>query len=119
MAIPITAPETTAVSADTGDVATPVSNTAAVVTYVAVLNHSHYIDGIAWSYAGGNPTGGNLKIEDGAGVVFSMDITSAGAGFIPFSRPKYGTVGNAMTITLAAGGGGVTGKVSVINHWTE
>lgn len=100
-----------------GDVHAPTSNTAAVVTYAAVTGKSHNLEGVAWSYSAA-PTGGNLKIEDSAGnTVFTIDITSAGAGFFPFR--KRGTEGRVMTITLAAGGAGVTGKVSVLGHTTD
>ena len=103
------------------DVNAPAVNTAAVVTYAASASLKHVITGVAWSYAGGTPTGGNLKIEDVSGTtVFSIDITDQGAGFFTFPRPNVSAVVNtAMIITLAAGGAGVTGKISVINHWTE
>jgi hypothetical protein len=108
-------------AADSGDVSAPAANTAAVVTYAAVANERHCIGGIAWSYSGGTPTGGNLKVEDVSGTtVFSIDITAAGPGFIPFSPPKRSAaVNTALIITLAAGGGGVSGKVSVLGHWRE
>jgi hypothetical protein len=108
------------VNVSTNDAATPSSNTAAVVTYAAAgANVSHVINGIAWSYSAA-PTAGNLKIEDGSGnVVFSIDITSAGAGFFPFPAAKKGTANTAMIVTLAAGGSAVTGKVSVLCHWTQ
>lgn len=112
----------TAVVADTGDVHAPSSNVAAVVTYPASTDgSSHHISGIAWSYAGASdPTGGNLKVEDGSGnVVFTMDVTAKGAGVIDFVPHKRGTANRAMIITLAAGGSGITGKLSVPAHWTE
>lgn len=102
------------------NVHTPAANIAAIVNYPAASAASalrNRIQGIAWSYAGGDPTGGNLKIEDGAGnVVFSMDITSAGAGFVPHPQPIFGSPSTALIITLAAGGASVTGKVSVLSH---
>jgi hypothetical protein len=103
------------------DVHAPAVNTAAVVTYAAVAAVKHVITGIAWSYVGGVPVGGNLMIEDISGTtVFSMDISDQGAGVITFPRPKVSAAANkAMIITLAAGGAGVTGKVSVLGHWTE
>lgn len=105
---------------ETGDVHAPVANTAAVVTYTAVAGRCHVLSGLAWSYSGADPTGGNLKIENGSGnVVFTIDITTQGAGFIPFPIPKRGSVNTAMIITLASGGGSAVGKVSVLNHWTE
>ena len=107
-------------AASTSDVHAPSSNTAAVVTYSAAgAGVAHVIGGIAWSY-NGTPTGGNLKVEDGSGTtVFTVDITAAGPGCFMFSRPKKGTANTAMIVTLAAGGSGVTGKVSVTSHWTE
>lgn len=108
-----------AMRASTADVHAPASNTAAVITYAANEKNAHVIDGIVWSYSG-DPTGGNLKVENGSGtVVFNMDITAGGAGFIPFARPKKGSLNTAMIITLAAGGAGISGKVSVPSHWTE
>jgi hypothetical protein len=103
-----------------GDVNAPAVNTAAVVAYAApnpVDGSAHVINGIAWSYSAA-PTGGNLKVEDGSGnVVFTMDITAAGPGVIDFPLPKAGSPNATLTITLAAGGSGVTGKVSVLGHW--
>lgn len=109
----------TSIGSAAGDVATPGSNAAAVVTYAAVADSYHVVSGLAWSYSN-TPTGGNLKIEDGSGTtVFSVDITTGGAGFLPFSPYKRGTTNTAMIVTLAAGGSGITGKLSVVNHWSE
>jgi len=105
----------------TGNTHAPASNTAAVLTYAAIAAgptspKSHVVSGITWSYSG-TPTGGNLKVEDGAGnIVFTMDITAGGAGFLPWSG--RGSPNTAMIVTLAAGGSGVSGKVSVMQHWT-
>jgi len=110
----------TARAAATTNVHVPSSNTAAVITYTAGGSGvSHVISGIAWSYSGA-PTSGNLKVEDGSGTtVFSIDITAAGPGFIPFSAPLKGTANTAMIITLAAGGSGISGKVNALGKWTE
>lgn len=107
-------------AAAAANVHVPSSNTAAVITYAAAgAGISHVISGIAWSYSGA-PTAGNLKVEDGSGTtVFSVDITAAGPGFIPFSTPLKGTANTAMIITLAAGGSGVSGKVNALGKWTE
>ena len=106
-----------AIDASPNDVHGPSSDTAAVVTYAAAAGFSHHITGLVWSYSGGTPSGGNLRVTDGDSVVFNMDITAAGAGFVPFTPAKRGTTGSSMTITLAAGGTGVSGKVSVPAHW--
>jgi hypothetical protein len=107
------------VAGSASDVNAPSSNTAAVVTYAAAgANVAHCVGQITWSYNGA-PTGGNLKVEDGSGnVIFSMDITAAGPGQATFSPPKKGTANTAMIVTLAAGGSGVSGKLSN-THWTE
>ena len=119
MGVRVTSIRPSAVGCDPADVAAPASNTAAVVTYAAAEGLSHVVSGILWSYST-SPTGGNLKIEDGAGnTVLSFDITSAGPGFLPFEPFKKGTANTAMIITLAAAGSGCAGKVSVIDHWTE
>ena len=104
----------------TGDVHAPAANTVAVVSYAAAGAFlAHVLSGIAWSYSA-DPSGGNLKVEDGAGnVVFSLDITKGGPGFIQFPQPKKGSANTALVVTLAAGGAGISGKVSVLGHWTE
>lgn len=106
-----------AVACSASDVNTPAANTAAVVTYAAQPNLRHVVTGLAWSYSAA-PTNGNLKIEDILGTtVFSIDITAAGAGVIVFPQPKKSATANtAMIITLAAGGGAVVGKLSILNH---
>jgi hypothetical protein len=108
------------IPAASADVNAPAVNTAAVVTYAASPGVAHVIGGVAWSYNAA-PTGGNLKIEDVSGtVVFSVDITTAGPGFFQFARPKKSAaVNTALIVTLAAAGAAVTGKVSVLSHWTE
>lgn len=102
----------------TTNVHAPASNTAAVITYTARTS-AHAISGIAWSYDAA-PTGGNLKIENGAGTtVFTIAITAAGPGFIPFPQPRFGSPNTALIVTLAAGGAGVTGKVNVLYYGTQ
>lgn len=102
-----------------GNVHAPAADTAAVITKSAPTGTNvNVLGGVFWSYDA-DPTGGNLKIENGSGTtVFSIDITTGGAGFFPFDPPMKGDVETALIITLAAGGGAVSGKVSV-NAWTE
>lgn len=95
------------------------SNAAAVVTVAAAATKCHAISGLAWSYSG-SPTGGTVKIEDGSGTtVFSLDITAAGPGSVLFGKPMRGTVNTALIVTLAAGGGGVVGKVNLLGYEQE
>jgi hypothetical protein len=103
---------TQAIQRTTSDVHAPSSNTAAVLNYAAVSDRRHVLDGLQWSYSG-TPTAGNLKVEDGAGTtVFSLDVTAAGPGFIPFEPALAGRTNTALIVTLAAGGAGVSGKVN-------
>jgi hypothetical protein len=111
-------PPVAAVIDSSGDVAVPSANAAATVTYNAIVGLSHVLSGVAWSYSG-SPTGGNLQITDGGTVVFELDITSAGPGFVPFSPPKRFAVDSQVVITLAAGGSGVSGKVNALGHWEQ
>lgn len=108
-----------AIGAATADVHAPTSNTAAIVTYAAAgAGICHVITGIAYSYLG-IPVGA-LTIEDGSGnVVLSLDTAIAGIGSITFPRGKKGSANTAMIITLAAGGVAITGKLSILGHWTE
>jgi hypothetical protein len=103
---------------DPGDVATPSANNAAVVSYQpSPYGFANMISGVAWSYST-VPSTGNLQIQDGSGnVVFSMDITSDGAGWLYFDPAKRGSPGTEMILTLAAGGSSCVGKLTVLDQW--
>lgn len=105
-------------AAAAGNVHEPAADTAAVVTKAAAgAGISNVVALAAWSYDDA-PTAGSLIIADGATTVFKVDITTKGAGFIPFSPPMKGTANTALVATLAAGGAGVSGIVS-LHAWTE
>ncbi len=87
----------------------PTSNTAAVVTLALVAGQEHVIHGVQWSYNGA-PTGGRLTMTDGTDT-WDIDITAAGPG--GYAPLWGGAEGAQVTITLAAGGSGVTGKLNV------
>jgi hypothetical protein len=94
------------------------TNAAAVLTYAAAgAGVSHVLGGIFWSY-NATPTGGRLTVADGGTTIFDIDITVSGPGYFPFSRAIKGTANSALTITLAAGGAAVAGKINA-RHWTE
>jgi hypothetical protein len=96
---------------------TPASNTAAVVTLAAVDAFTrHLIHRVAWSY-NGDPTGGRLTISDGGTTFFDVDITKSGPGSLHFSTPCG--FNSAVVVTLAAGGGGITGKLYVESTTTR
>lgn len=102
------------------DIHVPAVDTAAVVTYGAVAALRHSITGVAWSYSGGIPVGGRLRITDDGATVLDIDIAEEGAGLLTFPKPKRSAaVNTAMVVTLAAGGAAISGKVNLLNHWTE
>ena len=96
----------------------PASNTAAVITIAAVPGVAHELESVSFSYDAA-PTGGSITIESPSGTVLQkLFITAAGAGPMPFggSCLKSTSVNAAMIITLAAGGGGVSGIVNAIQR---
>lgn len=110
-----------AIAGAAGDIHVPAANVAAVVTYPAAAGLSHAITGMAWSYFGGVPVAGRLTVTDAGVTVFDVDIADEGVGFVVFPVPKVSALPNtAMVVTLAAAGvAGVTGKLSILGHWTE
>ena len=98
----------------------PSADTAAVITLTADAGRRNVIKQIFYSYAGGTPAGGNIKVEDGAGnTVFSQDVAVAGRDQIDFDPPLHGSLSTNLIVTLAAGGGSVVGKVYVNGYKEE
>lgn len=67
---------------------------------------------LACSYSAA-PTNGKITVADGTGTIFEVDITAAGTYNAPI--PEDGLTcapASAVTITLAAGGAAVVGKVN-------
>lgn len=96
--------------------AAPAVNTAATVTFPARATHRQVIYKVTWSYDD-FPTGGQLTIATGGEVLHTWYIFSAGPGFIPVM--VAGKLAQNLTVTLAAGGAGVSGSVSVEKHWEK
>lgn len=97
----------------------PAAATAAVVTLTADADSRNILGQIFWSYSAA-PTGGSIKVEDGAGsVVWGPHyITAAGIDSVTFNPPLCGTRNTALVITLASGAGAVVGVCSA-NAWKE
>lgn len=92
--------------------ATAAANTAVVATFGAVAGVRHTLVGCTVSYSAA-PTGGRLLVQDGAATVLDVDIIAGGPTPIPLpANGITGTPGNAMTVTLAAGGGTAVGKLN-------
>lgn len=90
----------------------PAVNTAAVITVPATPGRLSSLKGVTLSYNAA-PTGGRLTIVDGAATVLDIDITAAGPLHIPFSDGLLSAARNTTwTITLAAAGAAVTGKLN-------
>ena len=99
--------------------ATPAVNTAAVQTLTpGNSTQAVILTGVWWSYVGGTPTGGNLTVSDGTLTPININISTAGPGYIPFDIPLRFTPGANVTITLAAGGSGVTGTCGGLASWS-
>jgi hypothetical protein len=90
----------------------PASNTAAVATLAADADNAHHVSTVRWSYSG-DPTGGSLTVawNDGSARQEVYAITKGGPGFMAFYPPMRFPINSAVTITLAAGGAGITGTV--------
>lgn len=88
----------------------PSSNVAAVVTLAATASKKQVLHSVQWSYDAA-PTGGTLTIAQGGTTVFIVSITAAGPGGFDITIP--GNTNEAVTATLAAGGGGISGKINV------
>ena len=96
----------------------PSTNTAATKTIALIATDTPVeIEGIHWSYSA-DPTGGNLKIESPSGTtIYDVDITNGGPGFLPFSGSCLkGAKGQAVIVTLAAGGLGIQGIVNIFQR---
>ena len=95
------------------------THAAAVITLLAPpTGYANVLTSVAWSYSGGTPSGGSIKIEDGSGnVVLFEDITAAGS--VTFDPPKRFTAATATIIMLADAGSGIVGKVSLIGKYAN
>lgn len=89
----------------------PSAETAAVVTRTAVAGKRWICTSIKWSYSD-TPTTGRLTVTDGVTTLCDLDIIAGGPGSLPLGKLGEGSVGADLTITLAAGGTGITGKLN-------
>ena len=94
-------------------------NQSAIVSYSASSGVMQVIGGVGWSYSGTGTMAGQLTIQDESeNIVFQIDITDTGPGFIPFNPPITTGSGHGITVTLAGGGSSIIGKVNVLSYWT-
>ena len=88
----------------------PAANTAAVVS-LGTGETYNVVACVVWGYDG-VPTAGSLVITDGVTTI-TVPIVDTGPGKLELTRPFAGAADAGVTITLAAGGAGVTGKLNV------
>jgi hypothetical protein len=100
------------------DVANPPANTPAVITYPAQANRTQCVRGVVFAFDDDPTTTPRLQIATAGAVIFSNYVTTGGMG--PLSHLyKRGRRSQNLVITLEAGGAGVSGSLSIENHWTE
>ena len=85
------------------------ANAAAVIT----VTDPRSVDWIVWSYDDA-PTDGKLTMAFGETTIFEVDITAGGPGELLLDPIVGMTDTGTLTITLAAGGAGVTGKLNAM-----
>lgn len=90
-----------------GNIHVPSSNTAAIISKSAPPTGKYVIHGIQFSY-NNTPTAGRLTVADDSGTIFDVDVTVSGPGGYSLALVCTG----AVTITLAAGGASVQGKLN-------
>lgn len=91
----------------------PAANTAAVVTVAGSASNTHRLHRIDWGYDA-NPAGGSVQVSVGGSVVWGpIPITTGGPGFQDFRAPIEGDLNEALVVTLAAGGGSVSGALAI------
>lgn len=91
--------------------ATSGANAAATATISAISGG--IIEGgvCIYSYSGA-PTNGKVTIKDGSTTIAEFDVTAAGPGSV-LLEDFITSVGAALSATIAAGGVGIVGKVSL------
>ena len=106
------------VSAAIPNARAPAANTAAIITLVATASVRHVVDLVTGGYDN-TPTAGSLTIActvQGTAVSQVMPITQGGGFVLRFDPPLQADENTAVTITLAAGGGVVVGKLNAMTR---
>jgi hypothetical protein len=95
------------------------ANAAGVITLPAVAGRTYVLKMLLASYSGSTtlPSAtapGRVTVQDGATTIAEFDVIGPGSQLVPIPDGGIsGTTGQAMTITLAAGGTAVVGRLSI------
>ncbi len=87
------------------------ANAAAVITFAAVAGQRNRLTALSYQYNGAN-TAQTLTIQDGATTVFQTLVPASSTTLLTAVMPAGGiqtAINSAMTITLPAGGAGISG----------
>lgn len=96
----------------------PAVNTVAQIVLAAPGSGvSHVLGMVAWSYDG-IPVAGSLTVEDDTGDLFKIDVDESGPGYFAWIPGVMAAANDAVTVTLTAGGAGISGVVN-IHTWTQ
>lgn len=68
---------------------------------------------LQWSMSAAPSSVTYLRVFDGSDVIFDVDITAAGVGFINFDNGLEGSAGRSLKVSLGSGGAGVVGKLNI------
>ena len=89
------------------------TNAVTTITLAATPGQRHRLTMLSVSYSA-TPSGGNVQVLDGAAPILNLDVAAVGACVVPLPAGGIGgTAGQSMTVTLAAGGSGVVGRVNI------
>jgi hypothetical protein len=90
----------------------PEANAAAEIVLAAEKDQQWLIDAIDFSYSG-TPTGGMLTVISGSQTLYKMYLTQSGAFRREFVRGLQCPRESPVTVTLSAGGEGISGTLHV------
>jgi hypothetical protein len=90
----------------------PAANTNAVITRAAVPGKRSALTKLVWSYSADPTATATLVVSHGGSVLLRIYILKGGPGSLNFQgRLCQGNENTDLTITLAAGGSGITGTL--------
>jgi hypothetical protein len=88
-------------------------NASATITIIGQQDSRHCLYGILWSYSA-DPSGGRITTQGlWSGDDLDLDVVVGGPGEFSFP-PVVAEEAQNFSVTIAAGGSGITGKLAVL-----